>query len=162
MLQHPRHRCSRAGHERRTTLNQINPTVNQVQERGEANRLCFSQVLGVKSREWGGNQFSCSMLAQSCPWRGLLAFALGGKGRHIQTLPSEPHFLPFVVKLIPNSENYSWSDRLSISIEVLGSGNWQFLMKSTPKIPKSINLQHQSGNISFSSLSGIVISSEFI
>lgn len=116
MLQHPRHCCSRAEHERRTTLNQINPTVNQVQGRGEGNRLCFSQVLGVKSWEWGGNQF-CSLLAQSCPWRALLAFTLGGKGRHIQSLLSEPCFLPFVVKLIPNSKNYSWSDRLSISME---------------------------------------------
>lgn len=81
-------------------------------------------------------QFSCSMLAQSWPWRALLAFTLGGKGRHIQTLLSEPRFLPFVVNLISNSKTYSWSDRLTISMEVLGPGNWQFLMKSTPKNPQ--------------------------
>lgn len=83
----------------------------------------------------------------------LLPFSLAGKGRHIQTL------LFFVGKLIPHSQNYSWSVRLHGSF---GFRKQHFLRNSTPKTPKLINLQHQPGNISFSSLSGIVISSEFI
>lgn len=61
-----------------------------------------------------------------------MAFALGGKGRQIQVLLSEPQFLPLVVKLLPNRKNYSWSDRLSLFTEILVSGNRHFLMKSTP------------------------------